>query len=290
MLSSGTHHLSLEHDGRQRRYVVHIPVSLRFPAPVVLAFHGAGGTARIMLHHSRWSHRADVGGFVVIAPEGTPPRLGEKPSFRFNPQLWNLGGASTAAPTGNSDDVGFVRAILVSLPDLLSIDPKRIYLTGFSNGAGLTFRLAVELGSQVAAIGPVAGYPYLKNGPPPRPIPTYYMVGSADPLIPWPGGDVLSPWSGKLTSRTPLPAILDQWRSLSGFLPSHQTANDPTGEEKTLGTAPGSEFRCLLVPGLGHHWPGGRDVGVPQEILGPRVRTFDATERLWAFFQQYSLP
>ena len=68
-------------------------------------------------------------------PEGTPPKLNEKPSFRFNPQLWNLGGASTASATGNSDDIGFVRAILDDLPKYLSFDPRRVYAAGFSNGA-----------------------------------------------------------------------------------------------------------------------------------------------------------
>jgi polyhydroxybutyrate depolymerase len=286
-LAPGTHFQYLDHGGRTRRFTVHIPATAQKPYPVVLAFHGAGGTARIMLHHSRWLPRADTEGFVVIAPEGTPPNLNEKPSFRFNPQLWNLGGASTAAPTGNSDDVGYVRAILDDLPRYLNFDPQRIYATGFSNGAGLCFRLAVEMGDRFAALGPIAGYPYLKDGPPSRPIPTYYVVGALDPLIPWEGGTIISPWSDKPTHRHPLRDALLKWRDLAGF----RAVETVTDHDVLIGLADhDSEFRYTIIPGLGHHWPGGKDVGVPQQVLGPRVKTFDATERLWNFFQKYRLP
>jgi len=286
-LAPGTHFKFIDHDGRSRRFTVHVPKTGEPPRSLVLAFHGAGGTARIMLHHSRWLHRADLAGCVVVAPEGTPPHLHEKPSFRFNPQLWNLGGTSTAAPTGNTDDVALVRAILDDLPNYLAFDQARVYATGFSNGAGLCFRLAVEMGNRLAAIGPVAGYPYLKNGPPPRPIPTYYLVGSADPLIPWEGGTIISPWSEKPTHRPALQEALEKWRDLSGFDPRQEQTDHNT----LLGVGPeDAEFRYAVVPGLGHHWPGGRDVGVPQEVLGPRIKTFDATERLWTFFQRYRLP
>src|SRR5947208_3639683 len=116
LASPGTHYLVLEHQGRQRRYVAHIPATGQPPYPVVLAFHGAGGTARIMLHHSRWAHHAELHGFVVVAPQGTSPKQDEKPSFRFNPQLWNLGSPALSAMTQQADDVGLVQAILDVLP------------------------------------------------------------------------------------------------------------------------------------------------------------------------------
>jgi polyhydroxybutyrate depolymerase len=250
-----------------------------------------------MLHHCRWITHADQAGFAVVAPEGTPPNRNEIASFRFNPQLWNLGTPSTAAPTGHSDDVGFVRALLDVLPEYMNVDRNRIYACGFSNGAGLTFRLAIELGERWAAIAPIAGYPYLKNGPPPRAIPMYYLVGSADPLIPLNGGDIVSPWTGETSHRSPLLPALEEWRELSGFDPaacsrSRGHVNVPAiGEEITLGTTPnGAMMKYQIVSGLGHHWPGGKNVGVPESVLGPRIKTFDATERLWNFFAECRLP
>lgn len=290
-LAAGSHTFSLEHHERARRYVVYVPKSGKAPFPVVLAFHGAGGTARIMLHHSRWSHHADLGGFVVVAPEGTPPKPQEKPTFRFNPQLWNLGGASISSVTGNADDVGFVRTILDTLPSHISIDSRQIYSTGFSNGAGLTFRLAIELGDRLAAIAPVAGIPNFRGGKPARPIPMHYFIGSLDPLVPWAGGDVTSPWTQKTSARPPVFESLLRWTEESGFVVTNQMVlHNERIEEVILGESPPHlEARCTKLTGLGHHWPGGKDVGVPVELLGPRIKTIDATERIWQFFQKHHL-
>jgi len=291
LLSAGTNYLALEHQGRQRKYVVHVPAQGKPPYPVVLAFHGAGATARTMLHHGRWSHHADLHGFVVVAPQGTPPNLAEKPSFRVNPQLWNLGSPGLSLMVHHADDVGFVMAILDVLPKLLNIDEQRIYATGFSNGAGLTFRLAGELGDRLAAISPVAGLPTSQMKKPARPIPTYCLYCSLDPLIPWQGGEVTSPWTNKSALRPPVLEIIEQWTSEAGFPSDRKIIQESEAlEEVQLGrTLNGAEVLYTKVNGLGHHWPGGKDVGVPLEILGPRIKTIDATEHIWQFFQKYSL-
>lgn len=290
-LEPGLHKRSLQHQSRERRYHLYLPTTGQPPYPLVFAFHGAGATGKIMLLHSRWLYQAEQSGFVVVAPEGTAPNRNDKPSFRLNPQLWNLDTTFTAAPTGYADDVGFVKAILQELPSLVDIAVNQVYATGFSNGAGLTFRLAAEAGHHFAAISPVAALPYLKSGPPPRAIPAYYLIGSEDPLIPWEGGNVVSPWTGDASIRPPVLPLLQQWAELSRFKPVKDVLHHDTAyEEIKLGVAEDSQFIYSRLFGLGHHWPGGRDVGVPEEVLGKRIKTFDATERIWKFFQQYRLP
>lgn len=286
----GIHHLTLEHQERTRHYKLYMPGSIKAPYPVVLAFHGAGALARIMLLHSRWLARAESEGFIVVAPEGTAPKPDEKPSFRFNPQLWNLGGTMTSTATRNADDVGFVRTILDHLPERVEIDPKRVYATGFSNGAGLCFRLGVELNERLAAISPVAALPYFMAGPPPRPIPTYFLIGSKDPLVPWEGGTIITPWNQSPTVRPPVLEQLERWTTLNGLTISQQVIESTAElEEVILAHNDQTEVRYTKLLGLGHHWPGGRDVGVPEEILGVRIKTIDATERIWEFFKRYSL-
>lgn len=290
-LEPGLHKRIIQHQGRERRYHLYLPTTGQPPYPLVLAFHGAGATGKIMLLHSRWLYQAEKSGFVVIAPEGTPPNREEKPSFRLNPQLWNLDTTFTAAPTGYADDVGFVKAILEELPSLVDFAADQVYATGFSNGAGLTFRLAAEAGHLFAAISPVAALPYLKSGPPPRAIPAYYLIGSEDPLVPWEGGQIVSPWTGDTTSRPPVLKSLQQWAELSHFTPVLETLHhDDAYEDMKLGVADSSQFIYSRLFGLGHHWPGGRDVGVPEEVLGKRIKTFDATDRIWNFFEKYKLP
>ena len=71
-LGPGTHFQYLDHGGRSRRFTVHVPATGTKPYPLVLAFHGAGGTARIMLHHSRWLSRAEATGCVVHSARRHP--------------------------------------------------------------------------------------------------------------------------------------------------------------------------------------------------------------------------
>jgi polyhydroxybutyrate depolymerase len=207
------------------------------------------------------------------------------------PNLKNINTPFTAAPTRHADDVGFVQAILDVMPTMIGIDTNRIYSTGFSNGAGLTFRLAVEMGDKLAAIAPVAALPYLKYGAPPRPIPTSYFIGSVDPLLPWNGGTVVSPWTNQSSVRPPVLEQLKQWVMLSGMQPIEKPLEGTDGEERMqIGSAVNSLMIYSKSEGLGHHWPGGRDVGVPEEVLGPRIPAIDATGQIWDFFAQYQLP
>ena len=110
MASGSTHTLKLGVNGRERQYALHVPLHVAHPAPLVLAFHGGGGHAGVMLDKARWAAKADQEGFVVCAPEGTPGDQAQPATFRFNPKLWNTGGAATAAIARlGVDDVAFTR-------------------------------------------------------------------------------------------------------------------------------------------------------------------------------------
>ena len=67
-LGAGDHTRTLEHDGRTRTYIVHIPPKYnpKQPTPVVLAFHGGGSNAEQMVRFCGLSEIADKEGFVVV--------------------------------------------------------------------------------------------------------------------------------------------------------------------------------------------------------------------------------
>ncbi len=67
---------------------------------------------------------------------------------------WNAGGCCGQAEADDLDDVGFILALVDELVASYSIDPDRVYLTGFSNGGLLAYRLACE-SDRFAAIAPV---------------------------------------------------------------------------------------------------------------------------------------
>src|SRR5438094_329198 len=83
---------------------------------------------------------------LMAAPDATRPDPQLPARFYTNPAVWNDGSARPPADrVAHVDDVGFLRTLLDELPRRWPIDPTRIYATGFSNGAGMTFRLGLEL-------------------------------------------------------------------------------------------------------------------------------------------------
>jgi len=141
------------HDGVQRSYILYVPTSYNSaePVSVVLVFHGGGGNAEGAVRMTGFNSLADEKGFIVVYPNGTG-RLSDDKLL-----TWNGGTCCGWAQEQNVDDVGFVRAIVADLQSMASIDMKRIYATGISNGGIMSYRLACEASDLIAAIGPVAG-------------------------------------------------------------------------------------------------------------------------------------
>ena len=78
--------------------------------------------------------------------------------FLTNPRLWNDGSGRGTIGVEHVDDLGFISAMIDFLEARYSADPARIYCTGFSNGASMTFSVGLNLSDRIAAIAPVAGH------------------------------------------------------------------------------------------------------------------------------------
>jgi polyhydroxybutyrate depolymerase len=84
-----------------------------------------------------------------------------------------------AAATG-VDDVEFTRRLLDELAAVVTIDPKRVFATGMSNGGIMAYRLASELSDRIAAIAPVSGPMGTKTCAPRRPVSVIHFHGTDD--------------------------------------------------------------------------------------------------------------
>jgi polyhydroxybutyrate depolymerase len=51
-----------------------------------------------------------------------------------------------------------------------------------------------------------------------------------------------------------------------------------------LGSAAPTHFKMEVIPGLGHHWPGGKGLLNPR-IGGTPSDAVDANSRVWEFFR-----
>jgi polyhydroxybutyrate depolymerase len=116
-------------------------------APVVFGFHGHGGsmqTARGMGFQQIWPEA------VVVYMQGLPTPSPLDPAGKFR------GWQSAPGQVGDRD-LKFFDAVLATLHQKFSIDDRRVYATGFSNGAIFSLLLWAERAKSLAAIGVCAG-------------------------------------------------------------------------------------------------------------------------------------
>ena len=289
-LKPGLHELKLDAAGLSWTYSLHLPPQAEKgqALPLVLVLHGAGGDGARYLTKNHWQSKADEAGFIALAPDGQPPRPDAKANFFTNPRLWNSGDILKRNPRARIDDVAFFKALLERVCKQAPVDSKRIYVTGHSNGAGMTFRLVAEMSEIFAAAAPVAGHAWLdENAPPAKsPMPALFIIGTKDPLIPLLGGERQLTW-GKSTV-PPVDTTLKKWAQTLGC-PFEPKILSDEGGLKTVEYGPGSEgvaLRVVYIEGQGHGWPGGQESGLRASQIGPSVSTYNATERIWEFFSK----
>ena len=274
----------------ERSYYVHIPAGLKPGAPLLFVLHGAGGSGELAVRLYRWQAKADAEGFVVVGPDA-PTAFANRPAdFRTNPRAWNDGSGRGAGNIGSSDDVGFITALIDALAQSHGIDRGRVYVTGFSSGAGMTQRLGQEAADRIAAIAPVAGIMVPMRSSLPRPMPVLYVSGDKDPLNPLMGGDIVLPWGGKFR-KEPIQTLVDRWRDLDGCRGAPAITTAPSLRVQSWSACGGDvEVRYVLIHNHGHEWPGGGRTRLPEAVVGPtNADAYDATAAAWTFLQRWRL-
>jgi polyhydroxybutyrate depolymerase len=271
----------LVHDGLIRTFEVYVPPSYdpAHPMPVVLNFHGGFGSGAQQESFSKIVDVATAEGFIAVSPDGVPD-----PTFGI--RTWNGGGCCGYAVAAQSDDVGFVRALVDRLEANACIDRRRVYAQGMSNGAILSHRLACELADRIRAIGPVAGTNMTTSCSPTRPVPVRHVHGSADAFVPYDGGSGCGPGGVSYPS---VSSTMGGWRLRGGCTDDTLTTliqgdGTCTGFKKCAGGL--DVERCVVANG-GHNWPGGAPPALPgigSCSFGQQSQTFLATRALWEFF------
>ena len=282
---------SITHGGLERTYRLYVPSAFgkAKSMPLVIVLHGGGGTGERMEHLTLggFNKLADRDGFVVAYPDG----LG---------RAWNDGRKKTIkrrAHLEKVDDVGFVSGLIDHLSKDLNIDSKRVYVTGISNGAMMSFRLACDLSGKIAAIAAVAGSlpGELAGTAPARPVPVLILNNTKDPMMPYDGGDIRF---GKLVLGKVLstPDTVKFWVRHNASHPRPVTTRMPDTDPRdgtrvrrevyAAGKA-GAAVVLYVIEGGGHTWPGGRQY-LPERFIGRTCRDIDASEIIWGFFKMHT--
>lgn len=286
------HEGSMVHNGLKRTYRIHVPPSYDNPKPMplVIALHGGGGTGEKMERHTLggFNTLSDKEGFVVVYPDGIEKH-------------WNDGRGKVRyrAHREKIDDIGFISALIDDLVKRQNIDNKRIYVTGISNGAMLSNRLACELTGRITAIAPVAGnmpYDLAPHCSPSKPISVLMISGTKDPMMPWEGGEASF---GRLKFGRVLSVMetIQFWVAHNQCLPTpvitwepDKDTQDDTRVRKEICShcKDGTEVVLYAIEGGGHTWPGGYQY-LPEKSVGKTSRDIDANEVIWSFFKRQAL-
>jgi len=236
--------LSLTFGGAERTYILHTPSgydrSKRYP--LMISYHGAGGTGAGHEQKTGFDAVADENGFFVAYPSAVQ---GD----------WKI--------TGGSNDIEFSKALIGAIESSYSIDSSRVYVSGFSAGGGMAQAMAC------VATDTIAGMAYASNtlGPkkaeqckPPLPITIVGFSGTADV------GSEADPRNNYSSQQT-----AEFWVSQNGcattpiitHFPDTLTDGRKVTDTKQVWSGCKNDVTVTLytIKGGGHAWPG----GVPSE-------------------------
>jgi polyhydroxybutyrate depolymerase len=289
---------SVETQQGTREYLLFAPpqTSSNDPRPLVIMLHGFGGSGANAAKETGWSEKATQKNLIVAYGEATRPNRATAPHFRKNPQAWNDGSGRFHAATEKIDDVAYVKTLIEHVSQNHNIDPNRIFVTGFSNGASMAFRVGAELADQVAAIAPVSGTCWLEKPKPTKSISLCYITGTEDSLNPIEGGFPKLALGGKEqggASKPPVQTFIERWaQALKCTSTPEQITIAPGVQQRIYRRDPNIAtespvIHYVTIEGLGHHWPGGVSL-VPNILVGKPSKKLIATDLIWDFFDVHS--
>jgi polyhydroxybutyrate depolymerase len=275
--SPGDSTIDISSNRVKRTFILHLPPGYgQQPLPLVINYHGYDNTAANFERYTNMSVEADQAGFMVIFPQGALDNNVPQPK-----PSWNAG-IGAGGPTGLTDDVQFTRDILTYVQRNYCVDAHRMYVTGYSIGASMAYRIACSLSNQIAALATVEGafYHIPPNGcQASRPIPVLDIHSLADTLAPYNGSttrDLIS-----------VPTFLNLWFAIDQCnTNTSQTIfqkADVTGY-KWAHCANGSIVEHYTITDGGHVWAGS-PINMPS--LGYTTHTIDANVVLWTFFRMF---
>ena len=172
--------------GGQRPVTVHVPSGYHkgSPAPLLVLLHGYSADATAVDDYFHLQPVLDERGVLYVVPNGTPDRAGDR--------FWNATDACCDLYDSGVDDSSYLQDVIHQAQDRYSVDPRRIFVVGHSNGGFMAYRMACDHSDTVAAIVSVAGAMYddARKCSATQPVSVLQVHGSGDRVVPYQGGTI----------------------------------------------------------------------------------------------------
>lgn len=278
------------------------------PVPLVVAVHGGGGNSQAAIRttcpdgnvdNEECLHNlANREGFAVAYPNGTPARLAG------GIRTWNAGGDGDAwrCTSGRAceegvDDIAYMSDLLDDIEARVNVNTDRVYFTGLSNGAAMSYAAACEISDRITAIVPVGGamqWTTTNDCRPARPVPVMHIHGTDDPAWQYEGGPSEAVDNQGDAEHVSVERTLAEWEQINGCGSEvrHEELEDTAPLD--LSTTTRIEWQgCdadlvhIKIEGGGHTWPNGYQY-LSRSRIGPVSRDW-GNELIWEFMRQQSL-
>ena len=202
---------TLVHDGMNREYIIYVPNSYdgTSAVPLLLNFHGFGGSASQFINDADMRAEAEANSFILVYPQGSCLNG----ASHWNPCPIDGDNKSTA------DDVGFVEAMISEISSQYNLDMERIYAAGYSNGGMMAYGLANYKSDLIAAVASVSGTMLNCTGPTSHPMPVVHLHGTSDAVVSYNGSN---DWNS-------VQSTLDYWTSFNNTISTPTINVDTTG-------------------------------------------------------------
>jgi polyhydroxybutyrate depolymerase len=281
--------------GLTRTFSFYLPARTDPQPALIFLLHGSDGSGDMMRRMSmfRFDELADAKGTIVVYPDGWK-------------KFWNdcRASADYAANIEKIDDSAFFAAMIDHFQQKYSVDPKRVYATGVSNGGHMVYRLGLEIPQRFGALAAMAAnLPVATNldcAESGRPVTMAILNGTQDPINPYEGGLVTIMGNSSRGAVRPASATLKYWADLAGAaqvettrLPEVDGNPDSWITRETWRGRDSIEVRLYTLHGAGHVMPARSGPLMTQlldMLLGGAAGDMESATELWEFFDAHRAP
>jgi len=271
----------INYDDKERCWLLLIPGNLTINdlPPLVIDMHGIGGNMYLQHNLTRFANISERDGAIIAYPQGYDNE-------------WNM---ADNLCCGDDDDIGFLLEMIKAIEQKYIIDESRIYSTGWSNGCGMTQRLAIQASEIFAAAACSSMYLLDEASPNYSPIPFMEIHGLVDELVHYPSISLVGFYYGVYELDAALIGAIqnfENWADLNGcqgIFPEIIAVEDDYDIRAYSDCENGAEVR-LMTQFYASHNPYLNDYSASDGVgRGKGNPTgIQTTEILWDFLKQHS--
>ena len=263
------------HKGLDRYYYIQLAhPEAEGLSSVLFNLHGYGSNALEQMYYTNFNNLANTkeNNFILIHPQGAPLNT----VLTSGSSHWNSGGWTIGSTV---DDVDFIDTIIKLVSQKYNLNQDRIYSTGMSNGGFMSYHLACNLSSKIAAVASVTGSmskETYEDCNPDHPTSILQVHGTIDATVPFEGNSALGMRS--------INDVMNYWKLYDAcdtepvsIITDYFDIEISVQHDTYLNCLNDVQVELYKIEGMGHVWAKKERYGI------------SATEKIWEFFNLYDI-